>query len=81
MDASRRGSLRTPEIECDRVETTIPCLLHIPLVLFEAIREKGGPLMPHEILAIMLKLVENSSRDQDQDQAAVAEAWKLVVIW
>jgi hypothetical protein len=35
--------------------------------------------MPHEILAIMLKLVENSSRDQDQ--AAAAEAWKLVVMW
>ena len=53
--------------------------MHIPLVLFEAIREKGGPFMPHKILTIVLKLVENSSRDQDQ--AAAAEAWKLVVIW
>ena len=78
-DASWRGSLWTPEIECDRVETTVPHLLHIPLVLFEAIREKGGPLIPHEILVIVLKLVENSSRDQDQ--AAAAEAWKLIVMW
>jgi hypothetical protein len=79
-DASRRGSLWIPEIDCNRVETTIPRLLHIPLVLFVVIlREKGGPLMPHEILAIVLKLVENSSRDQDQ--AAAAEAWKLVVMW
>jgi hypothetical protein len=79
IDASRRGSLWTPDIKCNRVETTVPHLLHIPLVLFEAIREKGGPLMPHEILAIMLKLIENSSRDQDQ--AAAAEAWKLIVMW
>ena len=35
--------------------------------------------MPHEILAILLKLVENSS--PDQDQAAAEEAWKLVVMW
>ena len=61
------------------METTVPHLLHIPLVLFEAIREKGGPLIPHEILVIVLKLVENSSRDQDQ--AAAAEAWKLIVMW
>ncbi len=72
-DALRRGSLCILDIKCDWVETTIPRLLHIPLVLFEAIREKGDPLMPHyEILAIVLKRVENSSRDQNQ--AAAAEA-------
>ena len=78
-DASRRGSLWTPEIECDRVKTTIPHVLHIPLVLFEAIREKGGPLMPHDILTIVLKLIENNY--QDQAQATAAESWKLVVMW
>ena len=35
--------------------------------------------MPHEILAIVPKLVENSSRDQDQ--AAAEEAWKAAVMW
>jgi hypothetical protein len=78
-DASWRGSLWTPEIEGDRLETTVPRLPHIPLVLFEAIREKRGPLMPHEILAIVLNIVKNSSGDQDQ--AAAAEAWKLAVMW
>jgi hypothetical protein len=79
-DALRRGSLWTPDIECNRVETTVPHLLHIPLVLFETIRKKGGPLMPHDILAILvLKLIENNY--QDQDQATAAESWKLVVMW
>ena len=34
--------------------------------------------MPHEVLTIVLKLVENSSPDQSK---AAAEAWKLVVMW
>ena len=67
------------DTKCDRVETTVPRLLHIPLVLFEAIREKGGPLMPHDILAIVLKLIETNYRDQDQSKSA--EAWILVVMW
>ena len=77
-DASWRGTLWTPDAECERVETNVPRLLHILLVLFEAIRKKGGPLMPHEILTIVLKLVENSVPDQSQ---AVAEAWQLIVMW
>ena len=78
-DASRRGSLWTPEIECDGAETTVPRLLHMLLVLFEATREKGCPLMPHDKLAIVLKLIENNY--QDQDQATAVESWKLVVMW
>jgi hypothetical protein len=35
--------------------------------------------MPHDILAIVLKLIETNYRDQDQ--ATAAEAWKLVVMW
>jgi hypothetical protein len=31
MDASRRGSLWIPDTESDRVETTVPRLIHIPL--------------------------------------------------
>ncbi len=34
--------------------------------------------MPHEILTIVLKLVENSAPDQGQ---AVAEAWQLIIMW
>ena len=68
MDASRGGSLWTPANNCDGVETTVPHLLHIPLVLFAAIREKGGPLLPHEILAILLKLVETAPRTRTRQQ-------------
>jgi hypothetical protein len=39
-DALQRESLWTPDIECNWVETTVPRLLHIPLIPFEAIREK-----------------------------------------
>ena len=35
--------------------------------------------MPHDILAIVLKLIETNYHDQDQSKAA--EAWKLVVMW
>ena len=35
--------------------------------------------MPHKILAIVMKLIENNYRNQDQ--ATAAEAWKLVVLW
>ena len=62
------------------MEITVPRLLHIPLVLFEATREKGGPLTPHDILTIvLLKLIENNY--QDQNQATAAESWKLIVMW
>jgi len=71
LRAVPKWSWWTPDAKCKRVETNVPCLLHIPLVLFEAIREKGGPLMPHEVLTIVLKLVEKSAPDQGQ---AVAEA-------
>ena len=35
--------------------------------------------MPHDVLAIVLKLIENNYRDQDQ--ATAAESWKLIVMW
>ncbi len=35
--------------------------------------------MPHDILAILLKLIETNYRDQDQSKAA--EAWILMVMW
>jgi hypothetical protein len=34
--------------------------------------------MPHDILVIVLKLIENNYHDQDQ--ATAAEAWTLVVM-
>jgi hypothetical protein len=43
-DQSNRGTLWTPPVETDETETTVPRLLHIPLVLFDKIRRAGRPL-------------------------------------
>ena len=67
-----------PVTGCKRVETNVACLLHIPLVLFEGIQKGGRPLMPHNVLAIVLKHIENGPTDQAQ---AVADAWQLVAMW
>jgi hypothetical protein len=54
------------------------CLLHIPLVLFELMRKEGCPLMPHEVLALVLKHIKNLPTEQEE---ATANAWQLVVRW
>jgi hypothetical protein len=70
-----RGSLWAQEAGAERVETTAPCLLYIPLVLFELIREKGRPLMPHKVLALVLAHLEPNKND------AITDAWQLVARW
>ncbi len=74
-DPTRRGLLWTPETGTERVETTAPRLLYIPLVLFNLIREKGQPLMPHEVLTIVMAYID-SAKDN-----AVIDAWQLVAKW
>ncbi len=42
------------------VETTAPHLLHIPLVLFNLIREKGQPSMLHEVLTTVMEYIDSA---------------------
>jgi hypothetical protein len=67
-----RGLLGAPEAGAERVKTNTPCLLHIPLVLFDLIREKGRPLIPQEVLAIVLAYLDSIKDD------AVIDVWQLV---
>ncbi len=69
------GSLWAPEVGSEWVKTTDSCFLYIPLVLFNLIREKGQPLMPHEVLAIVMEYLD-STKDN-----AVIDAWQLVAKW
>jgi hypothetical protein len=66
------GQSWTPEAGAEQVETTAPRLLHIPLVLFNLIRDKGCPLMPHEVLMIVMEHLDSAKED------AVIDAWQLV---
>jgi hypothetical protein len=65
---SRRGSLWTPDAECATGEGHVPRLLHIPLALFELICKQGCPLMPHEVLALVLEYIKNGPGDQQAQQ-------------
>jgi hypothetical protein len=74
-DPARRGLLWAPEAKSERVEATAPLLLHTLLVLFNLIREKGQPLMPHEVLAMVMEYLDSTKDD------AVIDAWQLVAKW
>ncbi len=65
-DGSRRGTLWTPGEGCTMGEGNVPRLLHIPLLLFKLIRNEGRPLMPHEILKLVLSHVEKTLGPQTQ---------------
>jgi hypothetical protein len=52
--------------------------LHIPLTLFEMIRNQGCPLMPHEVLRLVLDHIESSPGEQTQQASS---PWELVVQW
>jgi hypothetical protein len=56
----------------------VPRLLHIPVTLFKLIRNEGRPLMPHEILRLILDLIESSPGDQTQQARS---PWELIVRW
>jgi hypothetical protein len=77
-DPSRCGSLWTPAADCQKGEGNVLRLLHIPLVLFELIRNKGRPLMPHEVLALILEYLKNGPGDQAQ---AMENPWQLIKMW
>jgi hypothetical protein len=77
-DPSRRGTLWLPGADCATGEGHVPRLLHIPVMLFEQIRNKGRPLMPHKILQLVLTYLELNQEGQNQQTNT---AWELVVKW
>jgi hypothetical protein len=77
-DPTWHGALWTPAADCMTAETNVPRFLYIPLVLFEMIQKEGRPLMPHDILALVLCYAENSPPEQAQ---GVANTWQLVAQW
>ena len=77
-DPSKRGTLWTPPVGSVVTETTVPCLLYIPLTLFDNMHKEGHPLMPHEIPNLIMSHVERSPEDQ---AAEIAQAWHLLVQW
>ncbi len=68
-DVLRRGVLWTPAAECERAKGHVLRLLHIPLVLFKFIQRELRPLMPHEVLAIMMKHLEKTRATDKQGKA------------
>jgi hypothetical protein len=78
-DNTRRGNLWAPTIVGnDGGEGTIkaPVLLAIPLVLFQALRAKKKPLMPHKAYKITMGIV-----DAAPDVIKAQADWDLVLSW
>ncbi len=76
-EPSNRGTLWTPPVGSEETEATVPRLLHIPLVLFDKIRMGGRPLVPHEVLSIILEYVESIADKAPE----VGQAWQLAMQW
>ncbi len=77
-DHSNRGTLWTPPVGTDKTETTVPHLLHIPLVLFDKICRVGRLVMPHKVLSMILEHVEPLA---DTAAKEVGQAWQLAMQW
>jgi hypothetical protein len=76
-DASRVGTLWKGEggDATSKVEIQVPRLLVIPLWLLDHIRKEGRPLMPHEILRIVVTHLK------EVNDAAYADAWGTLATW
>ena len=77
-DSSRRGTLWTPGADCEMGKDHVPCLFHILVMLFKLIHNEGRPLMPHEILKLVLAHLESSQRPWTLQTST---AWELIVKW
>ncbi len=53
-----------------------PFLLAVPLVLFQAMRAEGKPLMPHEIHGLTTAIINASSNPEK-----VRTDWDLIPAW
>ena len=78
-DPSNRGTLWTPPMGTEEIEeTAVPRLLHVPLVIFDKIRKVGRPLIPHEVLSLIMEHLEPLA---DTAPEEVGNAWQLAVKW
>jgi hypothetical protein len=77
-DNTRRGKLWTPPPSNGGGGGGVkaPILLAISLVLFQNIREEKRPLMPYDIHALTMAIVNKSS-----DIEKARTDWKLVLAW
>jgi hypothetical protein len=77
-DPSRQGKLWTPDQATSGEWTPVkaPLLLVVPLVLFQAMRTKGNPLMPHEILGLTMAII-NASANPEKARTD----WDLILAW
>ena len=76
---SKWGTLWTPPVGTEEMEeTTVPRLLYVPLVLFDKICRAGRPLMPHEVLLLIMEHVESLA---DTATEEVGQAWQLAGQW
>jgi hypothetical protein len=76
----RTVMLWTPPVDTEEgmEETIVPCLLHILLVLFAKIRKVGCPLMPHNVLSL---IIEHVKLKVDTVATEAGQAWQLAVQW
>jgi hypothetical protein len=77
-DSTRRGNLWAPARADEGVKAVIkaPILLAIPLVLFQAIRNKKKALMPHDIHSLTMGIVTTASEIE-----RARNNWELVLSW
>ncbi len=68
-DVAWQGALWMPAAKCKRAEGHVPQLLHIPLVLFTLIWRESCPLMLHEVLAMMMKHLEEIGATNEHHKA------------
>jgi hypothetical protein len=73
--ASCRGKLWSPGRDATKEETFVPRVLAIPLVLFDKIRGGGRPLMPHEVLGLVILHLESMTNEE------ITKAWPLIAKW
>ncbi len=77
-DTSCRGELWMPDQATfgEWMPMKAPLLLAVPLVLFQAMRAKGKPLMPHEIHGLTTAII-NASTDPEKAHMD----WDLILAW
>jgi hypothetical protein len=68
-DVARRGALWTPAAECKQAEGHVLQLLHVPLVLFMLMWRELHLLIPHEVLAMTIKHLEETGATNKQGKA------------
>jgi hypothetical protein len=71
-DASHQGELWSPGEGATKKETNVPRLLSTPLVLFKQIWAEGCPLMPHEVLKLLMAHLESMNNN------VVVVEWSLI---